>query len=46
MDKRAFLEKYKADIVAEPSGRTYEELQTDKIRKFMLVDSIMKKEVN
>ena len=44
MDKKTFLEMYKDDIVAEPSGRTYAELQTDKISKFMLVDSMMKKE--
>lgn len=41
MDKKSFLEKYKDDIIAEPSGRTYAELQVDKISKFMLVDSMM-----
>ena len=44
MDKKTFLEMYKDDIVTEPSGRTYAELQTDEIGKFMLVDSMMKKE--
>jgi hypothetical protein len=42
MDKKTFLEKYKDEIIAEPSGRTYSELQLDKISKFMLVDSMMK----
>ena len=41
MDKKSFLEMYKDDIIAEPSGRTYAELQVDKISKFMLVDSMI-----
>lgn len=46
MDKKTFLEKYKDEIIAEPSGRTYTELQSDKISKFMLVDSMMKLKEN
>lgn len=41
MDKKTFLEMYKDDIIAEPSGRTYSELQSDKINKFMLVNKMM-----
>jgi hypothetical protein len=41
MDKKRFLEAYAEDIIAEPSGRTYAELQSDKISKFMLVNSML-----
>jgi hypothetical protein len=39
MDKKSFLERYKDSIIAEPSGRTYSEIEQDRIGKFMLVGS-------
>ncbi len=39
MNSREFIEKYKKDIIAEPSGRTFDQLAHDQIKEFILIKS-------
>lgn len=41
MDRKTFLEVYKESIIAEPSGRTYAEIEKDRVGKVMLVGSLL-----
>jgi hypothetical protein len=39
MNSREFIEKYKNDIIAEPSGRSFVQLSRDKVKEFVLIKS-------
>ena len=38
MIMREFIEKYKEDIICEPSGISYSKLQNDKIKKVCIIE--------
>jgi hypothetical protein len=40
MDRKSFLEMYKDEIIAEPSGRTYAELEKDRLGRYLLIESL------
>ena len=36
---REFIRKHKESIICEPSGRSYAELEQDRVRKILLVEN-------
>ena len=40
MDRKSFLEMYKDTIIAEPSGRTYAEIEKERLSRVVFVSSL------